>query len=165
MIQRDIKIIDNFLEPSYFNELGTLLNSDKFSWFIGKEISNSGEVLGNLYYQTHTLFINYQICSEFFDKFTPMLDKLNVKSLIRLRTNLYPGREKLYEHGWHTDYNYKNKTALLYINNNDGYTKFKDGTKVKSVANRILIFDSSEEHLSTNCTNDWARCNININYF
>ena len=31
--------------------------------------------------------------------------------------------------------------AIFSLNTCDGYTKFKDGTKVESVANRIVIFD------------------------
>ena len=35
-------------------------------------------------------------------------------------------------------------TGIYYINTNDGYTAFKDGDKVKSVANRIVLFQSME---------------------
>ena len=51
------------------------------------------------------------------------------------------------------------------MNTCDGYTKLKDGTKIDSVANRVLLFDPSKEHCSTTTTNVPARFNININYF
>tara|TARA_Y100000114_G_C11560564_1_gene231598 strand:- start:16 stop:498 length:483 start_codon:yes stop_codon:yes gene_type:complete len=160
-----MEVIDNFLEESYFNKLVELLNNTEFGWYTTREISNPGETFGNLYYQTHIFYIDHEICSGFFDELRPLYKKLDVKALIRVKANLFPAKEKLSEHGWHTDYAYSNKTALLYINDTDGYTKFEDGTKVDSVKNRVLIFDSNRKHLSTNCTNDWSRLNININYF
>ena len=33
------------------------------------------------------------------------------------------------------------KTALFYLNTNDGYTKFESGEIVETVANRLVIFD------------------------
>ena len=64
----------------------------------------------------------------------------------------------------HFDYPFSHSSALLSLNTCDGYTKLKDGTKIDSIANRILLFDASEEHCSTTTTNVPARFNININY-
>ena len=55
-------------------------------------------------------------------------------------------------------------TAILYINTNNGYTKFKKGGKVKSVANRVVIFDSNLEHMGYACTNEKRRIVVNFNY-
>ena len=41
---------------------------------------------------------------------------------------------------------------------------FKDGTKVESVENRIVIFDGSELHCGVSCTDEKARFVLNINY-
>ena len=38
-------------------------------------------------------------------------------------------------------------TSILYINTNDGYTKFEDGTIVESVENRLVTFDSRMKHV------------------
>ena len=70
------KVIDNFLEQSYFNELVDLYEANDFGWFVCREITNKGEKLGNLYYQTHTLFIDHKIHSPHFGKFEPLLKKL-----------------------------------------------------------------------------------------
>ena len=78
---------------------------------------------------------------------------------------MFPNTEKLHEHGMHVDYDYPHKAAILSINTCDGYTKLEDGTKIDSVANRMLIFDGSTLHTSTNTTDQTVRININFNYF
>ena len=94
----------------------------------------------------------------------PLLGKLEVDHLLRIKANLYPSSETLQEHIMHVDFDYSHCTALFSLNTCDGYTKLKDGTKINSVANRVLLFDASEEHCSTTTTNVSARINININY-
>ena len=84
--------------------------------------------------------------------------------MIRIKANLFPNTHTLHEHPMHTDYDYCHSGAVFSLNTCDGYTKLKDGTKIDSVANRILLFDASEEHCSTTTTNVFARININMNY-
>ena len=48
---------------------------------------------------------------------------------------------------------------------NDGYTRFEDGTKIESVANRVAVFESNLKHCGTTCTNTKSRVVINLNYF
>ena len=69
------------------------------------------------------------------------------------------------EHGMHTDYDFPHKAAILSINNCDGYTKLEDGTKIDSVANRIVVFDGSKPHTSSNVNDQPVRININYNWF
>ena len=94
-----------------------------------------------------------------------LLSKLDIKSLIRAKANLYPSAIKLNNHDLHSDFEYSHKGAIYYLNTNNGYTNFEDGTKIESVANRIMFFDSSTLHNSTDCTDNKYRLNININYF
>ena len=56
------------------------------------------------------------------------------------------------------------KTAIFYCNTNDGYSLFKDGTKVKSIKNRIVIFNNDIYHTGTTCTNEKIRSVINFNF-
>ena len=86
-------------------------------------------------------------------------------SLDRIKINFYPNTSELHEHDMHRDYAHTHKGALLSLNTCDGYTKLKDGTKIDSVANRMLVLDSSELHCSTTCTDQPVRLNINFNYF
>ena len=62
------------------------------------------------------------------------------------------------------DTDYPGQTAIFYVNTNDGYTEFEDSTRVESVANKIVIFDSKLKHRGTTCTNQKTRVVINLNY-
>jgi hypothetical protein len=41
---------------------------------------------------------------------------------------------------------------------------FENNLKVESVGNRMVMFDASKQHASTDCTNAKARVNINFNF-
>ena len=57
-------------------------------------------------------------------------------------------------------------TAILYVNTNNGYTKFEeDGSIVESVANRYIEFPANTRHFGTSCTDEKIRIVINYNYF
>ena len=64
--------------------------------------------------------------------------------------------------GIHFDWNHNG--GVFSLNTCDGFTVI-DGEEIPSVANRMLFFDPSIMHHSTNCTNDPCRMNINFNYF
>ena len=166
------KVIDNFLDEAYFDSLVTLFTDkkggervDRCGWIFHTNISHQNIVEDNLFYMVHMLYDEDGPSSEHYVKLIPLLGKLDTKSLIRIKANLYPNTEILHEHPMHTDYDFSHSGAILSLNTCDGYTKLKDGTKINSVANRILLFDASNEHCSTNATNVSARINININYF
>ena len=84
---------------------------------------------------------------------------------MRIKANLYYKTPILKEHPEHMDYDFPHKGAIYYINDNDGYTVLKGKHKIKSEANSLLLFDPSEPHNSTSCTDAKARININFNYF
>ena len=163
------KIIDNFLDEEYFNSLETLFIDEKNSfniimpWFFKRAVAND-LIEDNIFYMTHTLYEINEPQSEFYKDLLPLFKKLDVKCLLRVQANLFPNTHILHEHPMHIDYEFSHSGALLSLNTCDGYTKLKDDTKIDSIANRLLLFDSSEEHCSTTTTNVPARINININY-
>jgi len=169
------KVIDNFLDEEYFNSLVTLF-TDKdttgfiLPWYLCQNVTfseNSGkgdQPLSKLFYMIHLIYNENVQTSNHYPQLVPLVEKLGIKCLLRIKANLYPNTEILHEHQFHTDYDYLQSAAILSLNTCDGYTKFKDGTKINSVANRMLIFDGVEEHCSTTTTNVFARINININY-
>ena len=56
------------------------------------------------------------------------------------------------------------KTAIFYINSNNGYTVFKDNSKVISRENRLCLFNGHIEHAGVSCTDARRRIVLNINY-
>ena len=99
------------------------------------------------------------------DAFTNITSKIHIDALMRIKANLYYKTPTLKEHPEHMDYDFPHKGAIYYINDNDGYTVLKGKHKIKSEANSLLLFDPSEPHNSTSCTDAKARININFNYF
>ena len=96
---------------------------------------------------------------------TPLIKKIpyDPNKLKRIKANLYPQSQRRIYHGWHTDYDPPHQGCIFYLNTNNGYTIFKN-KKVKSVENRLLLFDPSILHRSTTCTDAPSRININFNY-
>ena len=169
------EVIDNFLDEEYFDSLVTLFTDKErghrdMSWFFSSntvypKIREKRVVSEDrFFYMTHLFYSNSLPVSPLYDKLVPLLQKLEARCLIRIKANLFPNTEILHEHPMHVDYSFFHSAAVLSLNTCDGYTKLKDGTKIDSVANRILLFDASEKHCSTTTTNVFARFNININY-
>ena len=160
-------VIDNFLDEDIFDSLVNLITdkekagNDIMYWFFQAGFRGTVETNGYFYH----LFYNDQVPhTPLFNELLPLIQKLKLKSLIRVKANLYPHTDKLYEHPMHKDYFFSNYSAILSLNTCDGYTKLEDGTKIDSVANRMLFFDGSTQHSGTTTTNEQARINININY-
>ena len=55
-------------------------------------------------------------------------------------------------------------TSIFYVNTCNGYTYFEDGSKVESVANRMVIFPNGTKHAGTTCSDRPGRIVINFNY-
>ena len=101
------------------------------------------------------------ICDMFIPRFTQVA---NFRSMIRIKINAYPYTNIVKEHKDHIDSDFKHTGAVFSLNTCDGFTKFSDGTKVESVANRIVFFDASKFHHSTTTSNAKLRYNINFNF-
>ena len=114
---------------------------------------------------THTLYIDSLPTSEYFNVFQPLWNQLQPISLIKVKANLNPVTPNHYYGGWHRDYKLQCKTAVYYINTNNGWTEFKEsGERVESVENRLLVFDADMEHSGVTSTDTSARLLLNINY-
>ena len=92
---------------------------------------------------------------------------LGINECYRIKMNLNPRTLFNKSGGWHVDFEavpeIKN-TAVYYLNTCNGYTKFKKGGKVKSVANRMVIFDSKLYHQGYTCTDQKRRVVMNFNW-
>ena len=168
----DIEIIDNFLDSFEFEELKTkmqsqhmlwsysnILNKDKFIDIICNDLDN--------HIMAHLIYDQFCPLSDCFYWMKPIFDsaKIDIKSLVRIKANLYLRTNERIVHGYHTDYPFECKTAIFSLNSNDGLTKFENGQEVESVENRMIIFNGTLKHTGTTCTNQKTRININFNYF
>ena len=172
-----LNIIDNFLSEKTFNDISNIIMDDdgktNFMWHHVANIENitpPSKKFVNLFYMVHLLY-NLDHDEEYKDSFYEILDPIfsalvdmGIIKCWRVKCNLYPNTETLREHAYHTDNKESHIAAIYALNTCDGYTKFKDGTKVDSIANRMYFFDGGIEHASTTTTNVPARFNINFNF-
>ena len=166
----DIKVIDNLLDENYFNKLQDQFMSPEVPWIYADDVIGEEDLRCDPKY-------NYQLSLDIYRDFSPQSQafeilhpvvthpKLKMVGLFRIKANMNPATEKIQEHGLHTDAMFKCRTAVFFLNTNNGYTLFEDGTKVESVANRIVTFPSNMEHSGTSCTDEKRRLVINFNYF
>jgi len=173
----NIQVIDDFLSKDELEKIKSIIFDVEFPIFWNDNVTNTelnyldgaNEQLDckfNRHCFTHVLYENNKPNSNFYyDISEVFLDKLEVRALSRIKINMYPRSDTLFEHGFHKDNPYVSKGALFSLNTCDGYTHFKDYQKVNSVENRMIIFDAGKFHSSTNTTNNDRRVNINFNYF
>lgn len=168
-----IDVIDNWLPEQYFNELYNLVFSSSFTWNYNEcsVYRSEKELLDvNEYQFTHTLYANSKPRSNYYDQFSQLFFSLKASVLLKAKLNLNPSTIEIREKSFHIDIpnlvekNILYKTGILYFNDNNGYTKFKNGNKVESKKNRLVIFNGNLEHSGTTCTDDKVRIVLNVNW-
>ena len=168
----EVKVIDDFLPHDLYEELrDEIVFNDNFPLYVGDAVSH---------YKEHDEFSdenwNWYCTHQFYNRDKPMSGScdrvleifegalLNCRSLMRIKANFYPYTETLREHGKHADFDFPHYAAIYSLNTCNGFTRLSDGTKIDSVANRMLFFDGSTLHNSSTTTNAKGRYNINFNY-
>lgn len=177
-VSLDYKIIDNALSEEKFSSLENEILSSTQPWYYSYNVADANNEEDDMYF-IHNYYFGLSDKplmdsdgnplppekSEWYDDIVPVLDLFtDMKTLLRAKANLYGRTKELVHHDNHTDTNFSHKGAILYINSNNGFTVLEDGTEIKSVRNRLLLFDPSKPHHSTSCTDDKRRVNINFNY-
>ena len=165
-----IKIIDDFIPHHQFRNIENCIYDIPWSFGTVGIQNDPNDVmlcdpLDNFQF-VHLFYKDYEITSQHCNLILPIIQKLNLRALIKIKANLNPRTSKIIEHTFHRDVDYDDSfTSVYYVNSNDGYTLFEDGTKVESVGNRMVIFPSNMMHTGSTCTNQKARVVINFNYF
>ena len=167
-----MKIEDNFLEQKVFDELQTLIMGGDFAWYFNSTIVYDEDTSDRFQF-THMFYAGAAPRSEFLDQLTPIIEIIKPISLWRIKANLLTRTSNIIENRFHSDLENilpKEKlkqwtTSIFYMGTNNGYTKFEDGTKVESVANRMVSFPANIKHRGTSCTDEKTRVVINFNYF
>ena len=178
-----MKIEDNFLEQKELEQLQKTMLGPTFTWNFGKidtlqSLHNqpqksfvTSDDVDNFHF-VHLFYAGGSPCSPHFEVLNPIFKIIQAASLIRIKANLRTRTPNIIENEFHVDLNFfseeKRKqwtTSIFYVNTNNGYTKFEDGTIIESIANRLITFPSNMEHTGTSCTDENTRVLINFNYF
>jgi len=169
-----MRIIDNFIDKNKFYEIGNLMMSEDFPWFFSGTIDTARDDDEGIdkFQFVHMFHADHSPQSSFCDQLIPIIDIIDPLSIFRIKANLLTRTHDIVENALHVDIGHMSEeklkqwtTAIFYVNTNNGYTKFEDGTKVESVANRMVIFPANLKHTGTSCSDDKARIVINFNYF
>ena len=157
------KVIDNFLDKKYFNEIKNFILSEEFPWYYNEYISDKNDPK-DFYYFTHVFYNENSANSSAYSIWKNFLKKIDCKALIRIKANMHNNLNKKRKNKLHVDYPYSHKGCLFYLNSNNGETYFKN-KKVLPKENRAVFFDPSIPHSSSLCTDKKRRITINFNYF
>ena len=164
-----MEIVDNYLDETSFKLLNETMSSDMFPWFFNDYKLHPKPNIGDDslfdYQFTHVFYKDFKINSNYFDTLYPLILKMNIKALVRIKANLNPVSDKLIEYEKHKDQeNFNCRGAIYYVNSNNGYTMF-DNEKVEAKENRIVFFNTNTLHSGSNSTDCKNRMVINFNYF
>ena len=166
------KVIDNYLEEDYFQHLKDIMVWGDMPYQLCKKVSGQERLNGDhqhwYWYGTYLLYNRNEPAAPAFEHIRGLMNKIVCDDygygFIRAKVNFYPWTKNVYEHGSHVDYDFPTYGAVLSLNTCDGFTRLHDGTKINSVENRIVFFDSSKPHNSSTTSNEPGRFNINLNF-
>ena len=171
-----MEIKDNFLNQEDFIELQTFMMGSECSWFFNPYIVEDINPKNKEFQFTHTFYIKDFPHSPKVDRMFSLMNTINPVSIFRIKANLRTRSDgEFLKSAFHIDMGDLEKnspeklkqwtTGIFYINTNNGYTEFEDGTKVESIANRLLSFPADVRHRGTSCSDEQTRVVINLNYF
>ena len=154
------QVLDDFLDQKLFDQLEEQMMGMFFPWNY-----NEGIVLPDdgKYQFTHCFYQEYEPRSQYWTLVQPVFKDLNASSIIRCKANLTTKTTEPVVNDYHTDFP-NCITAILYMNTNNGCTIFRDGTKIHSKSNRLVVFDSNLQHAGVTCTDVNRRVVINFNF-
>jgi hypothetical protein len=163
---KNYKIIDNFLEYDDFIFIKSQIENNMFPWYYSGVLQNKtqSEIDAKYNFQFVHVFYKEKKQNSFqFASLNKLIEKIQPKCLLKVKANLNPISDKIVEHGYHVDF-LNVTTCVFYVNSNNGYTKFQDGTVVNSLENRAVFFDSNLLHTGTTVTDQPYRIVLNINF-
>jgi len=168
----NIQIIDNFLEEEHFQPIAEYCLGRFCPWSFNEGIISPG-IPKDSWQLVHTFYSSNAglEISPAVELLNPILQKIDPQVLLRVKANLTPKSPlitviKPYHEDWGglTKQGISYMTGILYVNTCNGYTEFKNGEKVDSVANRFVIFPGHMYHGGSTTTSDIKRVVINVNW-
>tara|TARA_R100000963_G_scaffold25152_1_gene17187 strand:- start:55 stop:576 length:522 start_codon:yes stop_codon:yes gene_type:complete len=166
------RIIDNFLNKSYHQEILNLLEGPNFPWYYQANITSNNKIKSfyNCGFNHILIDLNGPRLSNFYYLILPFLlkikDTLKVNKILRCRGDMTLNSSTRYTHEYHTDFPYKNIATIYYVNESDGDTIIKNSKeeKISPKSNRLIIFDGSVLHAGSSPKHHKNRILINSNF-
>ena len=160
-----LKIYDNFLSKNEFDTINSEMTSDRFPWFYHEGRVNADDKLPAL---THGFYNNNFLISNWYKLLVPIVDKCEMRSIVKIKANFDYKNTKSFKTNLHTDLtppleNFK--TGIFYLNDNNGKTYFENDEVVESVANRFVEFPQHIKHGTQTHTDKNYRIIINFNWY
>ena len=161
---KEVEVYDNFLSSYHFNLIESFFMGGHVPWFWKDTVVYDNERGDD--YQFNTSIFKEGRKYEPFSLIEPCIPKLGCSALGRIKANCRPKTLFHRRTRYHTDYPDPRNlfTSIFYINTNNGWTDIKGHGKVKSVANRMVVFPGSLKHRGVSCTDQRKRVVINFNY-
>ena len=155
----------NFLSQDFFEKLKDVIMDQDFPWRRRDHMTDDPK---DKMFFTHAFYNNMMPLSEAYPLYIiPILKKLQAEAPLQVRANM--SISALFKASrWHRDYQFKCKTAILYLNDCDGGTDLKINNKIifiKADANKMLVFDTDVLHRALTSKKEPMRYVINFNYF
>jgi hypothetical protein len=182
----ETQVIDNFLPTAYQDALENVMLNANFPWYLNTATALpypttvASSTTTDAPQFTHKFFIDGQCVSEYYNlvslvTYHLMLTKnIDTSELIRIKGNLntpinnYP---KNHHYTAHVDCHDVTKyiTAIYYVNDSDGGTKFFDtfGNTINVITpkkGRLVYFDGLIQHAGCPPKKYNTRCVINFNF-
>ena len=180
-----IKVDDDFLSLEQFDSVRSHM-AHNIGWKIGADDPPNDTELS----PADNFLLYFPICMaiepdniDFYDKIEdrfnfrsdlhkfliPLIKEMNARCYMRIKANLKCRTNLPVKPQFHCDFPFPKydglSTSIYYINTNNGYTEFEDGTRIESVENSLLTFPYSMKHRGVSCTDEPFRMVINFNYF
>jgi len=187
------EIIDNFLEPSYYNLVANAVEGLRWDYVANIAGPERNDLKISHQGFSHYIFRDNTQLSEVYPLMLPMLENIrhiaNNKYCYRARAamTLQTGERQVHDH--HVDMGHKHNSAIFYINDSDGDTilyneecpvntasthdpsvkrpKLDDLTecvRIRPRANRLVIFEGNYWHTGESPLDHARRVIINMNF-
>ena len=162
-----VEVYDDFLDKRGLKYIKkNIIDNIYFPWYYSSFKVVPGDNEGQFF---HMFYNGHNQNSDHYKFLEPILNKINPSAIRRIKANMTHRANDFKRFEFHTDFgdNFENqKTAIFYMNTNNGKTVFETGEEVDSIENRLLVFPAHLKHTGTTHTDDTQmRCVINFNWY
>lgn len=164
-IKNNKAIVKNALNHAEFTNLKQIFYGYDIHWSYNDGIVNTDNKSDFQF--VHLIFDHTKAAyGPIWDSMLPIIEKLTPSNIVRIKANLRTKTHEIETSDFHCDVWMPGAlTAIYYVDTNNGYTEFKDGDKITSIENQLVVFPSNLPHQGTSCTDQNRRIVINFNFF